>query len=143
MINGLSLRTALIARPFLRLIMTQVIRSGAFLQQCWSVHPLCVIIKRMTDEQIVVLSCSSCKSVHLLTTTTIASSGPSVLGASGGQNVRDEPPGEEYLKACVSSHPSALSLREMDVFQDLVRLRCADCRRLYDLAVTTFETRQK
>ena len=143
MINGLSLRTALIARPFLRLIMTQVIRSGAFLQQCWSVHPLCVIIKRMTDEQIVVLSCSSCKSVHHLTTTTIVSSGPSVPGASGGQNIRDEPPGEEYLKACVSSHPSALSLREMDVFQDLVRLRCADCRRLYDLAVATFETRQK
>jgi len=125
------------------MIMAQVIRSGAFLQQCWSVHPLCVTIKRMTDEQSVVLSCSSCKSVHYLITTTIVSSGPSETGASRGHKVRDEPPGEECLKACVSSHPAALSLREMDVFQDLVRLRCADCRRLYDLAVETFETRQK
>ena len=123
--------------------MAQVIRSGAFLQQCWSVHPLCVTVKRMTDEQVVVLSCSSCKSAHYLTTTNIVSKGPLTQGASGEDHVRNEPPGEEFLKACVSSHPAALSLREMDVFQDLVRLRCADCRRLYDLAVSTFETRQK
>jgi hypothetical protein len=31
----------------------------------------------------------------------------------------------------------------MDVFQDLVRLRCADCRRLYELTVESFETRYK
>ena len=123
--------------------MAQVIRSGAFLQQCWSVHPLCVTVKRMTDEPVVVLSCSSCKSVHHLTATTVVSTGPSAHGASGGSEVRDQPSGEEFLKACVSSHPAALSLREMDVFQDLVRLRCADCRRLYDLAVATFETKQK
>lgn len=133
----------MIARPFFRMIMAQVIRSGAFLQQCWSVHPLCVTIKRMTDEQVVVLSCSSCKSAHYLATTTVVSNGLSGQGASAEDNVRDEPPAGEYLKACVSSHPAALSLREMDVFQDLVRLRCADCRRLYDLTVETFETRQK
>lgn len=123
--------------------MAQVIRSGAFLQQCWSVHPLCVTVKRMTDEQVVVLSCSSCKSVHHLTTTTVVSNGPLTLGVSEENNVRDEPSGEEFLRACVSSHSASLSLREMDVFQDLVRLRCADCRRLYDLAVAIFETRQR
>ena len=123
--------------------MAQVIRSGAFLQQCWSVHPLCVTVKRMTDEQVVVLSCSSCKSAHYLTTTTIASNGPSAPGTRWEQDVRDQPPGEEFLRACVASHPASLSLREMDVFQDLVRLRCADCRQLYDLAIATFETRQK
>lgn len=123
--------------------MAQVIRSGAFLQQCWSVHPLCVTVKRMTDEQVVVLSCSSCKSAHYLTTTTILSNGPSVQGMSGENEGQDAPSGEAFLKACVASHPAALSLREMDVFQDLVRLRCADCRRLYDLVIATFETRQK
>ena len=56
---------------------------------------------------------------------------------------RDEPPGEELLKACVSTHQASLTLREMDVFQDLVRLRCADCRRQYELTVSAFETRQK
>lgn len=123
--------------------MAQVIRSGAFLQQCWSVHPLCITVKRMTDEQGVVLSCSSCKSVHHLAITTVVSSGPSAQGMSGENHARDEPPGEESLKACVSSHSASLSLREMDVFHDLVRLRCADCRRLYVVAVATFETRQK
>mgnify|MGYP007037741430 CR=1 FL=1 len=123
--------------------MAQVIRSGAFLQQCWSVHPLCVSVKRMTDEYVVVLSCSSCKSVHCLTTTSVISNGTSMQGMSEEAVPRDEPPGEEFLRACVSTHPASLSLREMDVFLDLVRLRCADCRRLYDLMVATFETRQK
>jgi hypothetical protein len=125
------------------MIMAQVIRSGAFLQQCWSVHPLCLTVKRMTDEYAVVLSCSSCKSVHYLTTNTVISKEPSVQRLSEEDLLRDEPPGEEFLKTCVAAHPASLSLREMDVFQDLVRLRCADCRRLYDLSVTTFETRQK
>lgn len=123
--------------------MAQVIRSGAFLQQCWSVHPLCVAVKRMTDEHVVVLSCSSCKSVHYLTTTAVISKGSPAQGTSEEDILRDKPSGEEFLKACVSTHPASLSLREMDVFLDLVRLRCADCRRLYDLAVATFETRQK
>jgi hypothetical protein len=97
----------------------------------------------MTDENAVVLSCSSCKSAHYLTVTAVTSQAASAQhiaeeGASG-----DEPPGEEFLKACVSSHHTSLTLREMDVFQDLVRLRCADCRRLYELAIVAFETRYK
>ena len=123
--------------------MAQVIRSGAFLQQCWSVHPLCVTVKRMTEEKAVVLSCSSCKSVHCLTTTMVISNGPSAQRMSDKDILQSELPGEEFLKACVSTHPASLTLREMDVFQDLVRLRCVDCRRLYDLSVAAFETRQK
>ena len=123
--------------------MAQVIRGGAFLQQCWSVHPLCLTVKRMTDEHAVVLSCSSCKSVHYLATNAVVSNESSARRMSEEDILRDKPPGEEFLKACVSTHPAALSLREMDVFQDLARLRCADCRRLYDLSVAAFETRQK
>jgi hypothetical protein len=123
--------------------MAQVIRSGAFLQQCWSVHPLCVTVKRMTEENAVVLLCSSCKSAHYLTIATVASTASSAQQGAGGAALQDKPPGEGYFKACVSTHHSALTLREMDVFQDLVRLRCADCRRLYDLTVAAFETRQR
>lgn len=123
--------------------MAQVIRSGAFLQQCWSVHPLCVTVRRMMDDCTLVLSCSSCKSAHYLTTRTVISKESSARRMSGEDLLGDEPSGEEFLKACVSTHSASLSLREMDVFQDLVRLRCADCRRLYDLSVATFETRQK
>jgi hypothetical protein len=123
--------------------MAQVIRSGAFLQQCWSVHPLCVIAKRMTDENALVLICSSCKSAHYLTVATVTSQKASAQQMAGEGTSRDEPPGEEFLKACVSTHHASLTLREMDVFQDLVRLRCADCRRLYELTVSAFETRYK
>lgn len=123
--------------------MTQIIRSGAFLQQCWSVHPLCVTVKRMTDERAVVLSCSSCKSAHYLTVATVSSKASSAQQIVGDNALRDEPPGEEFLKACVSTHQASLTLREMDVFQDLVRLRCADCRRQYELTVSAFETRHK
>ena len=38
-----------------RQTMAQVIRSGAFLQQCWSVHPLCVTVKRIADDRTVCL----------------------------------------------------------------------------------------
>ena len=123
--------------------MAQVIRSGAFLQQCWSVHPLCVAVKRMTDENALVLICSSCKSAHHLTVAAVTSKASSAQQMAGEGALRDEPSGEECLKACVSTHHASLSLREMDVFQDLVRLRCADCRRQYELTVSAFETRQK
>lgn len=123
--------------------MTQVIRSGAFLQQCWSVHPLCVTAKRMTDENALVLLCSSCKSAHYLTVATVTSQASSAQHSAGDGISRDEPPAEEFLKACVSTHHASLTLREMDVFQDLVRLRCADCRRQYELTITAFETRHK
>ncbi|MDF0668593.1 MAG: hypothetical protein P0119_21295 [Nitrospira sp.] len=123
--------------------MAQVIRSGAFLQQCWSVHPLCVTIKRMTDERTVVLSCSSCKSTHYLSVATVTAKASSAQQTADEAVLRDQPPGEEFLKACISTHQASLTLREMDVFQDLVLLRCADCRRQYELTVSAFETRYK
>jgi hypothetical protein len=123
--------------------MVQIIQGGAFLQQCWSVHPLCVTVKRMTDGNAVVLSCSSCKSAHYLTVTAVTSQKASAQQMAVEGTSRDEPPGEEFLKACVSTHHASLTLREMDVFQDLVRLRCADCRRLYELTISAFETRYK
>lgn len=123
--------------------MAQVIRSGAFLQQCWSVHPLCVTVKRMTDENAIILSCSSCKSAHHLKLAMVTSKASSAQQMAEADARRDEPPGEEFLKTCVSTHQASLTLREMDVFQDLVRLRCGDCRRQYELTVSAFETRQK
>ncbi|MFY4727699.1 hypothetical protein [Nitrospira sp. BLG_2] len=123
--------------------MAQVIRSGAFLQQCWSVHPLCVTVKRMTDENMVILSCSSCTSSHHLRIATVTSKASVAQLMAGEDALRVEPSGVEFLKACVSTHQASLTLREMDVFQDLVLLRCADCRRLYELTVESFETRHK
>jgi ribosomal protein L33 len=97
----------------------------------------------MTDENAVVLSCSSCKSAHYLTLATVTSKASPASQMVGEEAWRSEPFGRESLRACVSAHHASLSLREMDVFQDAVRLRCAECRRHYDLIVSAFETRQK
>lgn len=125
--------------------MAQVIRSGAFLQQCWSVHPLCVSVKRVTDNRTVVLLCSSCRSAHHAQCGSIVAT-PSAAGSRLDDQEATEGPeagGPSQLAACIEAHASALSLREMDVFEDRALIRCAECRRHYALAVTLFETHQK
>ena len=122
--------------------MAEIIRSGAFLQQCWSVHPLCLTVKRVEPERIVVLTCSSCRLVHRVTTGTITrylSTGDSSLPEPDPA----QPDGLVALKTCMGTHAHALSVREMDVFQDALWVRCAECRAQYDLTVSQFETHQK
>ena len=122
--------------------MAEAIRGGAFLQQCWSVHPLCLTVKRVEPERVVVLTCSSCRMVHRVTTGAIArqaSAAESALSESGPA----EQDGLAALKTCIGTHMSALSVREMDVFQDALWVRCAECRAQYDLTVSQFETQQK
>lgn len=123
--------------------MAQIIRSGAFLQQCWSVHPLCVTVKRMAGDRTVVLTCSSCKSVHHLTLGIVVPKNPEAHGATGGRHGNKEVSGESLLSSCIMTHQASITLREMDVFQDLVLLRCANCRRYYELTVSSFETHQQ
>ncbi len=123
--------------------MMQIARSGAFLQQCWSVHPLCVAVKRMGDDRRLVLSCSSCKSGHYLTVGLVTSKDATASDFVAAGQIGQAVTGEELLSACIVTHRSAITLREMDVFQDLVLLRCADCRRHYTVQVSVFETHQK
>jgi hypothetical protein len=124
--------------------MAQVFRSGAFLQQCWSVHPLCVAVKRMADDRTLILSCSSCRSVHHLALesitvrTSMVPADPQDAEKPGGT---DGDGGR--LTECLQTHAAALSLRDMDVFKDQALIRCAECRRHYALAVAAFETHQK
>ena len=122
--------------------MSEIIRSGAFLQQCWSVHPLCLTIKRVEPERIVVLTCSSCRMVHRVTTdviTRLASTADTFSSVPEPAQLD----GLVALKMCLDAHATALSLREMDVFQDAVWVRCAECRAQFDLTVSQFETHQK
>jgi hypothetical protein len=122
--------------------MAEIIRSGAFLQQCWSVHPLCLAVKRVEADRIVVLTCSSCRMVHRVTAGAItrqASAVDSSLPESGLAQME----GLSVLKNCLGAHALALSIREMDVFQDALWIRCAECRAQFDLSVSQFETHQK
>jgi hypothetical protein len=122
--------------------MAEIIRSGAFLQQCWSVHPLCLTVKRVEPDRIVVLTCTSCRMVHRVTAEAVTRKASAVEPSppDWGPAQRD---GLVALKTCLGTHAPALSVREMDVFQDAVWLRCAECRAQFDLAVSQFETQQK
>jgi hypothetical protein len=121
--------------------MAQIIRSGAFLQQCWSVHPLCVTVARMEEGRTVVLSCSSCRSAHHVTVESVEARESAARAA--GDHAPTEASGERLLNTCATIHRASMTLREMDVFQDSVVLRCAECRRHYVLRVSIFETHQK
>jgi hypothetical protein len=125
--------------------MAQVFHSGAFLQQCWSVHPLCVTVKRMADRNQLILACTSCRFAHYLRLGSVVVRGSAAVegseGSSGEQATQAE--GQALLVGCLDAHATALSLREMDVFEDLALIRCAECRRHYTLHVAAFETHQK
>ncbi len=123
--------------------MAHIIHSGAFLQQCWSVHPLCVTVKRMTDDRTLVLTCSSCKSAHHLTLGMVVPKDSAAQGVTAEDPTTTGDPGESLLSDCITTHQASLTIREMDVLQDLVLLRCADCRRHYELTVSSFEMHQR
>jgi hypothetical protein len=91
--------------------MTQIVRSGAFLQQCWSVHPLCVMVKRMGDDRRLVLSCSSCKSGHYLTVGLVTPKDSTASDLVAAGQIGQEVTGEELLSACITTHRSAITLR--------------------------------
>src|SRR4026208_869687 len=106
--------------------MAEIIRSGAFLQQCWSVHPLCLTVKRVEPERIVVLTCSSCRMVHRVAAHSVAryvSTGDS----SPPEPDTVQPDGLVTLKSCLSAHAPALSLREMGGIQVTDRVRRGEC----------------
>jgi hypothetical protein len=125
--------------------MGQVFQSGAFLQQCWSVHPLCVSVRRITPENQLALACTSCRFAHYVTIGSIAlgQASASEQPAPSLEGAEDRPDAQAHLASCIAMHPTALSLREMDVFRDLAVVRCAECRRHYAVAVTAFETHQR
>ena len=122
--------------------MAQIIQSGAFLQHCWSVHPLCIIVKRMTAEGALILSCSSCRFTHHLSVALVAPLLPGAQDTAVASSGVSES-GETLLNRCLVAHHIALTLREMDVFRDLVLLRCAECRRHYEVTVSAFRTVQR
>ena len=122
--------------------MAEVFRSGAFLQQCWSVHPLCVSLRRITAENQLALACTSCRFAHYVSIGSIVH-GPPSASEEVPRTFEDTADVRARLASCIEAHPTALSLREMDVFEDLAVIRCAECRRHYALTVTTFETHQK
>lgn len=122
--------------------MAQVYKSGAFIQQCFAVHPLCLNLKSLHLPDGLVLRCTSCNMLHRLTLRALA------LRVSAVQEVEDEAArsgrrAEAYLAECAAAHPAAIGVRAMDVVRETAGLRCGECRKLYDLDIASFETHQR
>lgn len=124
--------------------MGQIFQSGAFVQQCFAVHPLCLNVKRIEGTERLILSCTNCKLAHRLTLQDIAARGPAMPSESG---TPVQPPApavpSAHLAACVANHAPALSVRALDVVRETISLRCADCRWFYECSIPTVETHQK
>lgn len=123
--------------------MSPVFKSGAFVQQCFSVHPRCLVLKKLALPEKLILACTSCNLQHCLTLRTLTTRSPVARPPhEGTPPVETERTPEAWFAGCAASHQPGLGVREMDVLRDFVGLRCAECRRLYDLDVLRFETQQ-
>ncbi len=114
--------------------MAHVFQSGAFLQQCFSVHPLSLSFKRFTTPDTIGIFCIHCKSRHRLTVGTITR----VLGDS---ELCEEGAGTK-LEACANHHQEALHVTEVSVDRDIVQFRCRECRAGFQTTISLFETYQ-
>ncbi len=123
--------------------MAQVFKSGAFIQQCFAVHPLCLNLKSLHLPDSIVLKCTSCNMLHRLTLRALVLRVSAVRVVKDEAKVRDERSADVHLEECSASHPAALGVRAMDVVRETAGLRCGECRKLYELDVTTFETHQR
>jgi len=123
--------------------MGQVFKSGAFIQQCFAVHPLCLNLKSLHLPGGVIIRCTSCNMLHRLALRAI------VLRVSAVHAVEDTAPADTgrpaaaHLEDCVAAHPGALSVRALDVVREEAGLRCGECRKMYDLEVVSIETHQR
>jgi hypothetical protein len=115
--------------------------SGAFIQQSFAAHRLCLSVKKVGLPDKILLSCSACNLLHRLTLRSLTARRAQVDGRPGEESV--ERAASVSFADCFASHPAALAMSEMDVVQDRVGLRCADCRLAYDMDVALFETHQR
>ncbi|HBP86294.1 MAG TPA: hypothetical protein PKK23_06975 [Nitrospirales bacterium] len=109
-------------------------KSGAFLQQCFSVHPLCLSVKLVSPPQIVGVVCTNCQMRHRLTLQQVAVSPEKTTGIESHELL--------LLQGCVQDHSEEVRVSMVNIEQCAVGLRCGCCRRSYSLDVALFETQQ-
>ncbi len=122
--------------------MPSIYKSGAFIQQCFAVHPRCLDFKSVHLPDRLVMTCTSCKMHHHLALRSIAARSSALADSP---DVSVEPAARaaaDLLAECLAAHGTSVTIRAMDVIQDVIGLRCRDCRRLFDLDITAFESHQ-
>ena len=110
-------------------------QSGAFLQQCFSVHPLSLGVKVVALPNLVGIVCQNCRLRHRLT-----------LHPTSDWNQRENSETVasmiEELYSCSQRHLEDVRIASVDVVKGCVEVRCRPCRRTYRLDIRLFETHQ-
>ena len=114
--------------------MANIFKSGAFLQQCFSVHPLSLSVKMITLPDIIGIACANCKSRHRLTFSTITR----LIGDS--EHIKYEQ--AQILESCVTEHHNALHVTDVSVERDIVQFRCRLCKIGFQVTVSVYDTYQ-
>ena len=123
--------------------MAQVYKSGAFIQQCFAVHPLCLNLKSLHLPNGVVLKCTSCNMLHRLTLRALVLRVSAVHAADDTAAAGTDRPAAAHLEKCAAEHLGALSVRALDVVREEAGLRCGECRKMFDLDIVSVETHQR
>lgn len=114
-----------------------VFTSGAFFQQCFSVHPLSLCLKLVSLPETLGILCVNCRMRHRMTVD--RHHRPSALEQPDpGSPVE----GMDALHACFQAHPEEVRVATVDVGHQLVQLRCRPCHRIFKLGIRLFETHQ-
>ena len=111
-----------------------VFKSGAFLQQCFSVHPLSLCLKMVGIPETVGVFCMNCRMRHRITIRTCSPS----LPEQAGLEVVDL----AALNHCFHLHPEEIRLTAVAVEQDTIQFRCRPCHKIFSLTVSLIETYQ-
>jgi hypothetical protein len=111
-----------------------VYKSGAFLQQCFSVHPLSLDLKLVAPPEIVGVLCANCRMRHRLTLHQVTALPTEKTESRNNELV--------FLQECFHGHPEDVRISSVHVERQAVEFRCRPCRRTFVLDVALFETRQ-
>ena len=115
--------------------MSPIYKSGAFIQQCFAVHPLSMNVKLFTLPNIVGVLCQNCQIRHRITVQTIST--------FLGEESASEEDASISLSGCTNQHPEELRISGMNVVHDLMQLRCHECKKRYQLTISFVESHQK
>ena len=114
--------------------MPHIYKSGAFLQQCFSVHPLSLNVKMVALPDKMGIACDNCKFRHRLTLRSIFR----IIGDSESF----EEGAALSLESCVAQHQEALHVTAVSVEKDIVQLRCRHCKQGFQVDISLYETYQ-
>jgi len=81
--------------------------------------------------------------MHLMTADQVVGRVAAVPLGGEVESPKVVPTARESLEDCLRAHPVSVTIRELDVIRDTVGLRCGECRRIFDMQVSAFESHQK